>query len=130
MRGAWLVAVILGCWLTLFSFQPVRAADEGPHAEHPSAPGAAPGSTDKDIFGKSLDLAIWTTIVFLVLLFVLSKYAWGPMLEGLQKREERIRTAIDEAQKAQDEAQRLREQFRQEIARSEEKALAIIDQAR
>jgi F-type H+-transporting ATPase subunit b len=130
MRGAWLAMVILGCWLALFDFQPVRAQDEGAHPEHSSAPGEAHGSTDKDIFGKSLDLAIWTTVVFLVLLFVLNKYAWGPMLEGLQQREARIRNAIDEAQKAQEEAQRLREQFRLEMAQAEEKARAIQEEAR
>src|SRR5262249_41056574 len=38
----------------------------------------------------SWDLGLWTIVVFLLLLFVLRKMAWGPMLEGLQAREKRI----------------------------------------
>ena len=41
------------------------------------------------------DLGLWTIVVFLLLFFVLRKLAWGPMLEGLKKREESIRLAVD-----------------------------------
>ncbi len=44
-----------------------------------------------------------------LLFLILSKIAWGPMLEGLQRREENIRRASTEAQKARDEAKALRD---------------------
>src|SRR5260370_4063487 len=60
--------------------------------------------SDPPIFTpRRLDLALWTLVVFLLLFFVLSKYAWGPMLEGLKKREENIRSALEDAQRAREE---------------------------
>jgi F-type H+-transporting ATPase subunit b len=45
---------------------------------------------------------IWTTIIFLIVYFVLSKFAWKPLLKALEERE----TNIDEALKSADEAKR------------------------
>jgi F-type H+-transporting ATPase subunit b len=77
-----------------------------------------------------IDLAVWTVVVFLLLLFVLSKYAWNPMLGALQKREENIRAAIDEAQRARDEAHQIREQLATERAKIAEETRAALDSAR
>src|SRR5262245_43789992 len=54
----------------------------------------------------SVDLGIWTLVVFVILLIILRKLAWKPMLDGLTKREENIRGALVEAEKARAEAQR------------------------
>ena len=43
------------------------------------------------------DLGVWAIVVFVGLVFILRKLAWAPMLEGLQKREEHIRGAVEEA---------------------------------
>ena len=48
-------------------------------------------------------LYIWTIIVFLVLLFLLMKFAWKPLLAMLDKREENIRQALVNAEKARNE---------------------------
>jgi F-type H+-transporting ATPase subunit b len=77
-----------------------------------------------------LDLTIWTIVVFAVLLFVLKKMAWKPMLDGLQTRESRIRGALDEAQTARDEAQNLREQLRVEMGKIQDKMREMLDEAR
>jgi F-type H+-transporting ATPase subunit b len=78
----------------------------------------------------SIPLGVWTIVVFVILLAVLKKYAWGPILEGLQKREHSIQNAIDEAQKAREEAQRLREQFQHEVDQAQVKVAAILDEGR
>ena len=44
---------------------------------------------EKPKLRPALDLTIWTIVVFLLLLFVLGRFAWKPMLQGLQKRETR-----------------------------------------
>lgn len=77
-----------------------------------------------------IDLAVWTLVVFLLLLFILTKYAWGPMLEALKKREENVRSAIEEAQRAREEAQRLREQLQRELNSAHEKVRDIVDEGR
>jgi len=76
------------------------------------------------------DLAIWTVVVFLVLLFVLRRYAWGPMLTGLKQREDNIRMALDEAAKAREEAQALRAAHQKEMDRAQQEVKGIIDKAK
>lgn len=76
------------------------------------------------------DLAVWTIAVFLLLCFILSKFAWGPMLEGLQKREHNILSALDDAQKARAEAQAIREQLQAEMNKASDKVREMLDDAR
>lgn len=85
---------------------------------------------DLDLMTIKADLAIWSIAVFLLLFFVLSKFAWGPMLEGLHKREHNILSALDDAQKARAEAQTLREQLQVEMNKASEKVREMLDEAR
>ena len=77
-----------------------------------------------------IDLAIWTVVVFLLLLFVLSKYAWNPMLDALQKREENIHAAIEEAKRAREDARQIQGQLASERAKIAEETRAAMDEAR
>jgi F-type H+-transporting ATPase subunit b len=52
-------------------------------------------------------LTLWTGITFLVLLVVLAKFAWGPIVKMLAERERTIRDAIESAKKERAEAERL-----------------------
>ncbi len=76
------------------------------------------------------ELGLWTLVVFVLLLLILRKAAWKPMLEGLRNREESIRSAIEDAQAARDEAQRLRAQLQGEMNKAHEKVRDILDEAR
>ena len=51
----------------------------------------------------SVGLFFWQTVLFLILLFIMKKYAWGPILDSVEEREDGIRTAIDEAKAAKEE---------------------------
>ena len=53
-------------------------------------------------------LFIWTIITFLVLLGLLAKFAWKPLLKALESRQETIRRSLDDAQKAREELDRVR----------------------
>lgn len=55
----------------------------------------------------SLGLFFWQTVLFLGLLFLLKKYAWGPILEAVEAREEGIKNAMDQAAKARAEFENL-----------------------
>jgi F-type H+-transporting ATPase subunit b len=124
------------CWLILLlllvltvavvSAAPALAAAEPGHeAKH----GDEHENKDDSLFGKALDLGIYTIVVFLLLLLILSKYAWGPMLEGLQKREENIRAAIDDARKAREETEQMRRELQVEIAKAHDEQRRIVDEA-
>jgi F-type H+-transporting ATPase subunit b len=115
--------------MVLLNAAPARA--ENPSGEHNGHGKEASHSAEPPIFTPvRIDLGIWTLVVFLLLLFVLSKWAWGPMLEGLKRREENIRSAQEEAQRAREEAQRMREQFQAEINQANEKVRGMMDEAR
>jgi F-type H+-transporting ATPase subunit b len=55
-----------------------------------------------------IGLIVWTTVVFLLLVFLLSKYAWKPILNSIKEREESISSALDSAEKAKKEMELLK----------------------
>ena len=102
----------------------------GGHASEADKEHAETTSVAGKIFAPALDLTIWTIVVFLILLFVLSKYAWSPMLKGLEAREHSIHQAVEEAHKAREETARLRDEVLRERAKAAEEARTMIEQAR
>ena len=75
-------------------------------------------------------LIVWTIITFLAVLVILSKTAWKPIVGALTKREEEIRTSIEQAEKANAEAQRLLEENKRQLALAEAKAQAAMREGR
>ena len=57
-------------------------------------------------------LMIWTIVAFLITLWVLKRYAFGPIQNMLDERREQIRRSIEEADNARDEARKLLEEHR------------------
>jgi F-type H+-transporting ATPase subunit b len=108
--------------------EPAAPAVEGKAVVH-DGHGTQPKDQSR-FLNIALDLTIWTIVVFLLLLFVLGKYAWGPMLKGLEAREHAIHSAVEEAHKAREETARLRDEVQQERRKAAEEARATIDQAR
>ena len=53
-------------------------------------------------------LYVWTILTFLVLLALLAKFAWRPLLEALERRQESIRKSLDDARQARQEVEQLR----------------------
>ena len=72
---------------------------------------------------------IWTAAVFLVLLFVLRKWAWKPILDGLQAREEGIKKNIEDAKKAKEESEKLLEQYKVQLDSARKEAQKLIGDA-
>src|SRR5690348_3589833 len=75
-------------------------------------------------------LMIWTIICFLIALFVLKRYAFGPIQGAIDKRRERIRESIDEADRAREEARKLLEEHRALIGQARRDADEILTEAR
>jgi F-type H+-transporting ATPase subunit b len=87
-------------------------------------------SKQRDIFGFSADTGVWTLVLFILLFFALNKTAWGPMLEGLQKREENIRRAIDEAEAASLKSLKLQAELDAKFRLAGDQIRILIDEAR
>jgi F-type H+-transporting ATPase subunit b len=75
-------------------------------------------------------LFIWTIVTFLVLLALLAKFAWRPLLAALETRQQSIRKALDDAQQAMQELERLHQESAQIIRQARVEADAIITQTR
>ena len=58
-------------------------------------------------------LFIWTILTFLVLLALLGKFAWRPLLAALEAREATIRKSLDDAEKTRQELERVQQESRQ-----------------
>ncbi len=76
------------------------------------------------------DLGLWTLVVFLLLLWILSKLAWKPMLEGLKRREDNIRGAIEEAEKARTDARKIQGELQAQLNRAGEQVREILEEGR
>jgi len=75
-------------------------------------------------------LILWTILTFLVLLVVLKKLAWKPLLHALTAREENIRVSLQQAEEAQKAAKELLEENRKQLAKSGEESQRIIREGR
>ncbi len=76
------------------------------------------------------DLAIWTAVVFLLLLAILGKFAWGPIIAGLQKREQAIADNISAAERTNEGAKLLLVEYERRLAGAAEQVRMMLDEAR
>ena len=76
---------------------PGRRSRDAGRAASPTSSKAAKPEEEVEILSPKFDLAIWSIVIFAILLVVLRSYAWGPMVKALRSRENNIRGALDEA---------------------------------
>jgi F-type H+-transporting ATPase subunit b len=75
-------------------------------------------------------LYIWTIVVFLILLALLGKFAWQPLLKALDQRQESIRRSLDDAAKAKQELERLQTESQRILAEARSEAESIVARTR
>jgi len=117
-----------------------QGADRGgPRAaEHTSAATATPaaeghgepGHGSPNPLAVGPDLAMVTAIVFVLLLLVLTKFAWKPILDALDRREHHIAGDLAAADDKHQQARRLLEQYEQKLAGAADDVRALLDEAR
>lgn len=120
-----LVLVLAVCW-TALPLQAVASEGAGGHDAHAGASSPDPLT----MLGIKGDLAIWTGVIFLLLLAVLYRFAWGPINDGLQKREDRIAGDIAAAQKSHEDAKQLLASYEQKLAQAGDEVRQLLEQAR
>jgi F-type H+-transporting ATPase subunit b len=95
-------------------------SEKGEHADH--------GDTDLNPLGTwQTSTAFWTVVVFLILLGLLTKFAFKPIIEGLDKREQAIADNIAEAERANRDAKELLNQYQVKLSEAESEVKAIIE---
>ena len=75
-------------------------------------------------------LLAWTVLTFVLLLVVLKKVAWGPILDALEARENEIKDALNAAEKAREEAERVSSDYEDSIRKAQAEAQQIIADAK
>lgn len=75
-------------------------------------------------------LAVWTIITFVIVLLILRGTAWKMLVQTLKDREDKIRTSLEEAEKARLEALRLLDENRQVLLEAETQSARIIRDGR
>jgi F-type H+-transporting ATPase subunit b len=130
--------------LALMTGPVIAHAQEGAHAEGATAKLATAklseaesatehaGSHEGAVLSpinQGLVSALTTLVVFLLLLVVLTKFAFGPIAAGLKKREDKIRFDIEAAEKARADAERALANYNQQLATAQSQVQSLISQA-
>lgn len=149
LRGFGLAGMLTVGIIAQFSAATSQAADPGHaatssdghhddahgHGDHHSEIGTnpPPGVSREDFESPAEfrgDLAIWSFVVFLLLLGLLSAIAWKPIMQGLDKREQGIADTIAATQAASDDAKKLLASYERRLAEAAEEVKAMLDEAR
>jgi F-type H+-transporting ATPase subunit b len=77
-----------------------------------------------------LDTLIFSLLIFVILVIVLAKYAWRPIMDGLERRENSIAQNIEDARVANEKAQATLAMYEQKLKANAEEARRLIEEAR
>ena len=83
-----------------------------------------------DLFNPSIGLVIWSSIVFLILFFVLAKFGWKPVMAGIKEREQSIEDALNKAELAKQEMARLTAQNEDLMKQARDERDAMLKEAK
>jgi len=81
-------------------------------------------------FAGDVGNALWTLAIFALVVYVLGKFAWKPILSGLQAREAFIRSSLEEARRDRAEAEARLRQYEERLNSARSEATAIVEEAR
>jgi len=85
---------------------------------------------EKLITEFSIGLFFWQTIIFILLIFLLKKFAWKPILDAVNEREEGIKNALLSAEKAKEEMASLQSDNEQTLKKARSERDSLLKEAR
>jgi len=83
-----------------------------------------------NLFAGDIGNAVWTLVIFLAVILVLGKFAWGPMLSGLQRREQFIRDSLEQAKRDREQAEAQLEEYNKKLDTATADALKVVEEGR
>ena len=81
-------------------------------------------------FAGNVGNAVWTLAIFIIVVILLGKFAWGPVLALLQQREEFIHRSLSDAKRDRDEAEARLKEYAAKLQTAQREAVGIIEEAR
>ncbi len=91
---------------------------------------AAGDGGENNIFAGDFGNVLWTLVIFFLVLAVLGKYAWGPMLDSLKAREDFIRESLVTAKEDRDRAEARLKEYDDKLTEARAEATAIVEEGR
>jgi F-type H+-transporting ATPase subunit b len=91
---------------------------------------AAEAEGEPSLFAGDLGNSVWTILIFVLVLIILGKFAWGPILKNLQSRESFIHDALAKAKADRDAAEARLKEYEERLATARAEATAIVDEGR
>lgn len=88
------------------------------------------GAEGPNLFTGDLGNILWSLITFACVLFVLGKFAWGPVLNTLQKREDFIRDSLEQAKRDREEAEARLREYSDKLVQAKAEATTIVEEGR
>jgi len=88
------------------------------------------GATANNPFAGDIGNALWTLIIFVLVVVVLGKFAWGPILKALQERESFIRESLAAAKRDRDAAEARLKEYEERLAHARAEASGIVEEGR
>jgi F-type H+-transporting ATPase subunit b len=104
----------------------ITAAALAQSAAAPTMAWAQGGEGGGGLYDINTGLSVWTLIVFGILVFVLGRYAWGPILSAMDAREMGIQSKLDEAEARNEDAARLLAEHKEQLADARRQAHELI----
>ena len=140
MKRLPLLLVILGLMVIGLAPDGSAAAPDQPGAQHDAGAAHSADAQDSHDAGHGevnpipspaagIITSLTTFLIFVGLIVILSRYAWGPIVAGLKAREDKIRADIESAERARAQADEARRQFEQQLATAEERVRQMLARA-
>jgi F-type H+-transporting ATPase subunit b len=82
------------------------------------------------LFTGNLGNVIWTLLTFAVVIYILGRFAWRPILNGLSKREAFIRDSLEQARKDREDSERRLAEYTEQLHKARDEASAIVEEGR
>jgi F-type H+-transporting ATPase subunit b len=83
-----------------------------------------------ELLTPSFGLIIWTLLAFIIVFFILKKFAWTPILNGLKEREKGIADSLETADRVRAEMSQLKSENEELLAKAREERAAMLKEAR
>ena len=83
----------------------------------------------ENLLKPDLGLMVWTVVTFLIMVVVLKKIAWGPLLKALEDREEKIKGEVAAAERNRMDMERIKSEYESQLAGIEARARALLTEA-
>ena len=91
---------------------------------------ASEGGGEVNLFAGDVGNAIWTLVIFVLVIVVLGKFAWGPLLNALQQREQFIRNSLQEAKNDREAAEARLQEYESRLQEATTEATKIVEEGR